>query len=79
MMSIGMWALTKAPSPHAKIISASMACVAAAALYMTADQMVTELRYLVTNWDQLSSQQQGTLCGYLIGNTASYFRCSRLC
>lgn len=67
IMSVGMWALTKAPSPHAKIISASMACVAAAALYMTADQMVTELRYLVTNWDQLPHQQQGMLCGYLIG------------
>lgn len=67
IMSVGMWALTKTPTVYAKYVSASMACVAAAAVYMKADEMTTEMRYLVTNWDKLSQQQQGTLCGYLIG------------
>ena len=67
MMNIGLWALMNSPSPSAKFITATLGCVAAVGVALTGDQMVTELKELVTNWDQLSQQQKGELTGFIIG------------
>lgn len=67
IMSVGLWALANNPSPSAKFVTGALACVAAAGVYFTADEMVTELRELVTNWGQLSESERGVLTGYVIG------------
>lgn len=64
--SIGLWAFASSPPP-AKYAAAVLGCVAAAGVYMAADQMVTELRELVTNWKYLSEGERGELTGYVIG------------
>jgi hypothetical protein len=67
IMNVGLWAIMNSPSPSAKLVSATLGCVAAVGVALTADQMVTELRDLVTNWDQLSQQDRGELTGFIIG------------
>lgn len=67
MLGVGLWALTSAPSPHAKLISGILTCVAATAAYVAADQISSELSELVTNWDHLTQKERGEISGYLIG------------
>lgn len=68
MTALGLWTtFNTAPIPHAKIVSATLSCIAAAAIYLAADQMVGELKQLVTDWDQLSEKERGTLSGYILG------------
>ncbi len=68
MMGFGLWTtLSNVPIPSVKFVTASLSCVAAAGIYLVADQMVSELKELVTNWDELSQHERGELTGYLIG------------
>ncbi len=67
IMNVGLWALTYSQVPSAKLITATLSCIAAAGVYFAADQMVAELKELVTNWNQLSEGNRGELAGYLIG------------
>lgn len=67
MLSVGLWALTSTPSLHAKLISGVLACITATGAYLAADQISSELRDLVTNWDQLAQKERGEISGYLIG------------
>lgn len=67
IMSVGLWALTHNPMPSAKFVTATLSCVAAAGIYLVADQMISELKELVTNWNALTERQRGELCGYIIG------------
>ncbi len=67
MLNIGLWALTSAPSPHAKFISGVLTCFAATAVYAAADQISSELKDLVTNWNQLTQKERGEISGYIIG------------
>jgi tetratricopeptide (TPR) repeat protein len=67
ILGAGLWALTSSPSPHAKLVSGVLACVAASAAYVAADQICSELKELVTNWDHLTQKQRGEISGYLIG------------
>lgn len=66
--ALGLWTtFNTAPVPHAKIVSATLSCIAAAAVYLTADRVVGELKELVANWDQLSEKERGALSGYILG------------
>jgi len=67
ILGVGLWALTSSPSPHAKLVSGVLACVAASVAYVAADQISTELKDLVTNWDHLTQKERGEISGYLIG------------
>ncbi len=68
MMGFGLWtALSNSPAPSAKVVTATLSCVAAAGAYLAANQMVGELKDLVTNWESLSQKERGELSGYLIG------------
>jgi tetratricopeptide (TPR) repeat protein len=67
MLGVGLWALTSSPTPHAKLISGVLTCVAAAAAYVAADQISSELKDLITNWDHLTQKERGEISGYLIG------------
>lgn len=67
ILGVGLWALTSSPSPHAKLVSGVLACVAASAAYIAADQISSELKELVTNWDHLTQKERGEISGYLIG------------
>ncbi len=67
MLGAGLWSLSQSPLPQAKIVTGVLACVGAAGAYLAANQVVSELRELVANWDQLSDQQRGKLTGYIIG------------
>jgi hypothetical protein len=67
MLNVGLWALAKSPLPQAKVISGVLTCVGAIGVYLAADQVVSELRELVTNWNHLSERERGELTGYIIG------------
>jgi tetratricopeptide (TPR) repeat protein len=67
MLNGCLWFLTQSPLPQAKIVSATLACIGAAGAYLAAHQVSSELKDLVSNWDQLSDQQRGEMTGYLIG------------
>ncbi len=67
ILGVGLWALTSSPSPHAKLVSGVLACIAASAAYVAADQISSELKELVTNWDHLTQKERGEISGYLIG------------
>ncbi len=67
LLNMGLWALMSSPQPSVKFITATLGCVAVAGIAIAADQMVNELKDLVTNWDQLSQRERGELTGFLIG------------
>ena len=67
VMNLGLWALMNSPTPSAKFVAATLGCVAAVGVAFSADQVLTELKDLVTNWNKLSQEARGELTGFLIG------------
>ena len=67
MMAFSLWTLNQSPIPMGKFVGAALTCATAAGAYVVANQITSELKYLVKNWNELSESQRGEMTGYLLG------------
>jgi tetratricopeptide (TPR) repeat protein len=67
LSTLAFWTVLKGVEISPWYVKATLGCVGAVGTGLLANEITTELKEIVTTWDQLEQKERGDLLGYIIG------------